>query len=135
MVIEIEVGLLARDAVPEIDVGFVPDFEVPLRDFVDAIAIDEVLGEVGHQVVPSLHALRRRNILLVPEGMKGIGIEGELLGHEADFDEGPHAVFEQAVVDLVDVGEVVDGIAMLVFVVDADFIVEDGVEAHIAGNR
>ena len=43
---------------------------------VDAITIDKMLGEVGHQVIPALHALGRRDILLVPERMQRIGIEG-----------------------------------------------------------
>jgi hypothetical protein len=45
--VEVEVGLHARDAVPEVDVGLVPDFEVPGGDLIDAVAIDEVLGEVA----------------------------------------------------------------------------------------
>ncbi len=36
---------------------------------------------------------------------------------------------------MIDVGEVVDGVAVLVFVVDADFVVEDGVEANVAEVR
>ncbi len=132
VVVELEVGGLAGDAAPEVDVGFIPDFEVPLGDFVDAVAVDEVLGEGGHEVVPALHALGGRDVLLVPEGVEVVGIEGELLGHEADLDDGANAVGEEAVVDLVDVGEVVDGVAVLVFVVDTDFVVEDAVEADVA---
>src|SRR5579863_4343852 len=64
--------------------------------------------------------------------MERVWIEGQLLGHEADFDEGLDAVFEQAVVDLVDVCEVVDRVAVLVFVVDAEFVMKDGVEADVA---
>ena len=43
--------------------------------------------------------------------------------------------FKQAVVDLIDVGEVVDGVAVLVFVVDADLVVQDGVEADVSEVR
>src|SRR6202012_1397469 len=67
----------------------------------------------------------------VPEGMKRVGVEGQLLGHEADFDEGTDAVLQQAIVNLVDVSEVVDGVAVLVEVVDAHLVVKDCVEAHV----
>ncbi len=130
MVVELEVGLLRGAASPEIDVGLVPDFEVPLRDFIDAVALDEVLGKGGDEAVPLRVVLGRRDDLLVPEGVV-VEARGKFLGHEADLDEGANAVGEQAVVDLVDVGEVVDGIALRVFVVDADVVVHDGVEADV----
>ena len=132
VVVELEVAALVRDASPEVDVGLVPDFEVPLRDLVDAVALDEVAGEGGDEAVPLLVGLGRGDIGLVPEGVEGVGVEGELFGHEADLDDGADAVGEEAVVDLIDVGEVVDGVAVLVFVVDADLVVEDGVEADVA---
>ena len=130
-VVELEVGLLAGDAVPEVDVGLIPHLEVPLGDFFETVAGDEMLGEGGHERVPLFEGLGWGDVLLVPEGVEGVGVKGELLGHEADLDDGADAVFEQAVVDLVDVGEVVDGVAVLVLVVDADLVVEDGVEANV----
>ena len=135
VVVQVEVAGLSGDAVPEIDVGFVPDFEVPLRYFVDSIAIYEVLGEVRHQIVPAFHALWRRDVRLVPERMECVRVEGQLLWHEADLYDGAHAILQQAVVDLIDVGEIVDGIAVLVFVVDAYLVVKDGVEANVAEVR
>jgi hypothetical protein len=36
MRIEFEVGALSRDTVPEVAIGLIPDFEIPLRDLVDA---------------------------------------------------------------------------------------------------
>src|SRR5580698_9049023 len=129
--VEVKIALFARDAVPEVDVGLIPDLEVPLRNFIDTVPIDQVLREVCYQGIPGFHALRRRNILLIPEGMQRIGIEGELFGHEADLDDGTHAVFEQAIVDLVDIGEVIDRVAVLVFVVDAVLVVKNGMETHV----
>ena len=58
VVVELEVGLLAGHSTPEVDVGLIPDFEVPGRDLIDAVAVHEVLCEVRHQVVPALEALR-----------------------------------------------------------------------------
>ena len=45
VVIELKVGFLRRAPGPEIDVRLIPDFEVPTGDLVDAVAIDQVLGE------------------------------------------------------------------------------------------
>ena len=42
VVVELVVGVFARIAGPEVDVGLVPDFEIPLGDFVDAVALDEM---------------------------------------------------------------------------------------------
>ena len=131
VLVELEVRTVARDASPEVDVGLVPDFEVPLRDFVDAVAIDEVVSEGGDEGVPALEGFGRGDVGLVPEGVQRVGIEGELLRHEGDLDDGADAFFEQAVVDLVDVSEVVDGVAMLVLGVDAVFVVENAVSAEV----
>src|SRR6185369_15672230 len=127
VVVEFEVSGLFRFPGPEIDVRFVPDLEIPLRNFVNAVTLDEVSGEGANEGVPLGIVLGRRNDLLVPERMHVL-TEREFLRHETDFDKGADAAGEQTVVDLVDVGKVVDGGALGVFVVDADFVVEDGVE-------
>src|SRR6185437_5478716 len=129
--VEVEVRFLAGNAAPEVDVGFVPDFEVPLGDFLDAVAVDEMLRESLHQLIPLLHALGGRDVLLVPEGVEVVGIEGKLFGHEADFDHGADAVLEKAIVDLIDNVEIEDRLAAGVFVIDAELIVKTGVEAHV----
>src|SRR5271165_965172 len=56
---------------------------------------------------------------------------GQLARHETQFDEGPDAVLQQAIVDLVDVGPVVDRPTPRVLVVDAHFVVEYGMETDI----
>ncbi len=63
--------------------------------------------------------------------MHRVWVGGEFAGHEADLNEGPHAVGEEAVINLIDVGKVVDGIALRILVVDADFVMKDGVKAHV----
>ena len=63
VVVELEVGGLLGIAAPEIDVGLVPDFEVPLRDFVDTVAFDEMLRELRDQVVPLRVVLGRSDVL------------------------------------------------------------------------
>ena len=67
---------------PEINVGFVPDLEVPLGDFVFAIASDKMMREILNELLPFAPILWRRDVLLVPERMKSIRIGGELPGHE-----------------------------------------------------
>jgi hypothetical protein len=72
-------------------------------------------------------------------------VGGHLLRHEAHLDVGPHTLGQQAVVDLVDVAEVVAGVVgdgaglpgglgevdgAAVGVVEADLVVEDAMEAH-----
>src|SRR5581483_4522294 len=47
------------------------------------------------------------------------------------FDEGPHTIGEKAVIDLVDVREVVNRPTLSILVVNADFIVQDSVKAHV----
>jgi hypothetical protein len=55
----------------------------------------------------------------------------QFLGHETNFNKGPHSVLQQAVVDLIDIGKVIDGMTLFVFVVNADFVMQDVMKAHI----
>ena len=130
VVVEFEVRLLARRAGPEIEIRLVPHFEVPGRNFLQAVAIDQVLHELGDHVVPLGIVLGRRDIGVIPEGLQ-IRPRGQLVRHEAELDEGLHVVGQQAIVDLVDVGEVVDRLALLVFVVNADIVIQDAVKANV----
>ena len=143
VVVEGEVGGLVGSAAPEIEVGLVPDLEVPGGDFIETVAGDEVGGEGFDEGVPVGVVLRGGDVGVVPEGVDGFGVGGHLGRHEGDFDEGADADFEEAVVDLVDVAEVVgaggvdffggeagvfgDGVG----IVDADLVVEDAVEADL----
>jgi DNA-binding response OmpR family regulator len=90
-----------------------------------------MLGEVANQIIPLRIVLRRSNNLLVPEGVN-ILAGGQLLGHEADFNKGTNSVLQQVIVDLVHIRKVVNRLSVLVFVVNSNLIVEDGVEAHVA---
>jgi hypothetical protein len=129
--VKFEVRPFAWDAAPKIDVRLIPDFEVPLRNLVDAVTFDQVLGEMRHQSIPGFETFRRRDIRLVPEGVEGVWIEGQLLWHEAYFDHRTDTVLQQAIIDLIDIREIVDGISVLVLVVNTDLVVQDGVEADV----
>src|SRR5579871_2680617 len=130
VIVEIEVRGFFRVAGPEADVGLVPDFEVPLGDLIEPVTADEMLGQRADQVVPFLIALGWRDDGVVPEGMNVLA-KGQLFRHEADFDEWADIVTEESVVYLVYIRKVVDRAALRVFVVDADFVVQDVVEADV----
>src|SRR6185437_13900652 len=123
--IEIEVRFHARDTAPEVDVRLIPNLEVPLRNLINAEVLDQVLRECTDQTIPSLHALRRRYIRLVPERMKIIRIERQLLWHEANLNDRPHSLRNHVLVDLVDIGKVVKRLTVLIFVVHAELIMQN----------
>ena len=130
VVVKLEVGWLLRRAAPEVEVGFVPDFEIPLRNFINTVALHEVLGELRDQVVPLRIILRRRDVGVVPERLQ-VRSRSQLVGHEAELNKRLHAQSEQAIVNLIDVGEVVDGPALLVLIVHTHIVIENAVEADV----
>ena len=115
---------------PEVNIGFVPILEIPLRNFLRTVTLDEVLGEVTDQVITFRVVFWRKDILFVPERMDGLP-RRQLARHETDLDERPHSVFEQPVVNLADIRKVVNRIAVFSFIVNAQFVMKDGVEADI----
>ena len=90
-----------------------------------------MLREMGHQCIPGLETFWRRNILLVPEGVERVRIEGQLFRHEADLDYRPNSLLQKTIVDLVDIREIVDRVAVLVLVIDSDLVMQNGVKAHV----
>src|SRR5580698_4610228 len=130
MVVELPVSRLPKISGPKIQVGFVPNLEIPLRDFVDAVAIDQVFGERGDEVFPLAPILWRRHVGLVPESMQGV-MSSQLLRHEAQLNKRSHVFGEQTVIDLIDVGKVVRGATLAVFVIQTDFVVENRMEANV----
>src|SRR5215831_10054760 len=55
----------------------------------------------------------------------------QFLRHEADLDERPHPVVQQPVINLINVGKVVDQISLLVLVVYSNLIVQNVVESQV----
>src|SRR4030088_1015870 len=92
VIVQFEVAFLSRDAAPKINIRFVPYFEVPLRNFVDAVSIDKVLREMSHQAIPLLHAFWWRHIWLIPEWMQRIWVKCELLWHKAHFHDWAYSI-------------------------------------------
>src|SRR5260370_2578789 len=91
--------------------------------------------EILNELLPLVPVLRRRNVLFVPEGMQRVRIGGKLFGREAELDEWADVILEQAVVDLIDIGEVVYRLAVFVLVVKAGFARQNGVEPNAFQTR
>src|SRR6185437_16432446 len=51
--------------------------------------------------------------------------------HEAQLDEGPYSVLKKPVIDLVDIREVVNRLAVAILVVNANIVVQNRVEADV----
>ncbi len=131
MIVKLKIGFELRIARPEINVGLVPDLKVPLGNFLNTVTLDEMLREMRDHVVPATPILGRRDHRLVPERVHGGRRHRKFARHETEFHERAHAVLQQAIVDLIDVREVVNRRTLLVFVVEADLIVEDGMKAYL----
>ena len=131
IVVELEIGLLRRPSGPEINVGLVPDLEVPIGHLVDSVAIDQVLSKGADERIPLRIIGGRRNNRLIPEGMV-VQPRSQQLGHEAQLNERLDPIGQQAVIDLVNIVKVVDRVVLPVFGVNPYLIVENGVEADIA---
>src|SRR5215469_683832 len=88
-------------------------------------------GEVVNQVTPTVPIFRGRNNGFVPEGMEHRRRCGQLAWHETEFNEGPHSSLQQSIVDLINVRKVVSRMALGVFFVDSNTIVQNVMEAHV----
>ncbi len=136
VIVQLPVSGLLRIARPKIEIRLVPDFKVPLRNLIDAVAVDQVPGELGDEVVPLIPVFGWRDVLLVPERMERVLVRRQFLRHETQFDERTNTVVQQAVINLIDIRKVVQGMTLGVFVVDSNLIMKNGMEAHVleAGN-
>ena len=81
VIVQGPVRLLRGSAGPEVQVGLVPDLEIPLRDFVNPIAIDHVRSEGRDQRVPPGVVPRWRDDRVVFEAMHDLA-RCELSRHE-----------------------------------------------------
>src|SRR3954465_15377203 len=69
-VVEHKVGGLFRFAVPEIDVRFIPNFEVPLLHLILSVTVNQVFYKGSDQSVPLGRVLGRRREWFIPEWMR-----------------------------------------------------------------
>ncbi len=131
VIVELKIGRLFRLSSPKVDIRLIPDFEIPLRDFVHAVAIDQMFREVINQRLPFRIILRRRRKGMIPERVRGQRCS-QRARHEAHLDEGPHAVVQQSIINLIDVGPVVDRLSLRVFRINPHVVVEDRMKANVA---
>src|SRR3954451_24834384 len=89
-----------------------------------------MLGERGDEIVPFPPIFGRSDVLLVPKSMK-CRLRSEIFRHEAYFDEWFHAICQQAIVDLVYIRKVVDGLTFFVFAVNTNLVVKDRVKTNV----
>src|SRR5215471_16512468 len=130
-VIKLIVRFLFGFAGPEIDVGFVPDLEIPPRDFVYSVSIHDVFGELVDKFSPSIPVFWRSCVWPVPKRMELVCL-GELVRHEAQLNKRPDIVREQTIIDLIHVGEVVDRVSFWILLVRSHFVMKYGVESNVA---
>ena len=130
VVVEIPVGSLSRIAAPEINIGFVPDFEIPLAHLINAVPREEMSRELGNEIIPLGPVFWRRNVRLIPKSM-GHVLRRQLFWHEAELNKRPYAIFQQTIVDLIDIRKVINRLSLLILVIDTNLIVKDGVEADV----
>src|SRR5215472_13679307 len=89
-----------------------------------------MLREMGNEITPFIVARGRRNDRCVPKGMTNF-FGRELARHKTQFDERTNAILQQAVINLVDVGEIINWRAAGVFAVHPYFVLEDRMEADV----
>src|SRR5581483_2276847 len=90
-----------------------------------------MFGELVNEIAPSIIIFWRRWRWFVPERMKNRA-GGQFFRHEAQFDKRTYTVIQKSVVDLIYVGEIVNGLAFRIFVVKADFVMKYCVKPDIA---
>ena len=72
--------------------------------------------------------------MLRPERLKN-GLRGKLHGHEAQLYKRANMIFQQAVINLIDVGKIIDGISLRILIVHSDFIMKNRMKPNISESR
>src|SRR5580700_6480953 len=124
------IGLLLRITGPEVDIGFVPDLEIPLRYLVDAVAFNYMARKCLDQLAPFLIVVWRRGQLLVPECVRRLRCR-QLGRHEAQLYERANAIVQEPVVNLIHIREIVKRDAARVFCINSVLVVKDGMKTDI----
>jgi len=62
-------------------------------------------------------------------------LRGKLARHEAELHKRANVIFQQAIIDLIDVGKIIDCFSPGTLVVQADFIMEDGMKPDVGKPR
>ena len=89
-----------------------------------------MLGKSRNELIPFFPILRRGDIRLIPKSVQDV-FRRQLARHETQLDKRPNSIGQQAVVDLVEVGEIIRGAPFAIFLIHSDLVVENGVETHV----
>src|SRR2546426_285663 len=89
-----------------------------------------MLDKSCYELIPFVPILWRGDIRLVPKRVQDV-LRRQLSWHETQFDKRPNSIGQQAVVDLVHVGEVIDCVSFSVFSIYAHFVVENGMKPYV----
>jgi hypothetical protein len=127
--VEVEIGLLVGLLPEAVEIGLVPDLEVPAAHFRRAIALEQVAREGVDQRHPAL-GLGVRGVAGPVEDLLVGGLQRQRC--EAQLDEGLDAPRQQRVVEPVDAAEVEAQTAAGVARHGLEHVVEDGVKAQVA---
>src|SRR5580704_5727007 len=130
VVVQFPVGRLFWLSRPKIKVRLIPDFKIPLCDFIDTVAVDQVLHERRDQAVPVIPIPGWRNIRFIPKCVQDV-LGCQLVRHEADLHKWAHTVRQQTIVDLVYIREVIYRVSLTVLIVEANLVMKNGVEPHV----
>src|SRR6516165_8251480 len=99
-IIESVVGFFSGFASPKIEIGLIPNLEIPAGYLVDPVSFDKVMGEFSNELVPLARVAGWGDIGMVPEGMGNVSLR-HFLGHETQFDKWTDPNVEQAIIDKV----------------------------------
>src|SRR6185437_11809658 len=77
------------------EIGLVPDFEEPLADFGQAVALDPMRDKLADQHRPARVILGWRDVCAIVE--YGLGARRQCRRHETELDEWPHADRKQKI--------------------------------------
>ena len=126
----VELEVVGLSSAPEVvEVWFVPDFEIPLLDFLGTKALDLVLDELGDQLCPFGLRFWRGSVASVVEA--GLFATRQGLRHVSELDEWADSDFFQAINEAVDLGPVKAERVVGVALDDVHLFVEYAVAAQV----
>src|SRR5260221_183229 len=73
-IVELVIGGFLRITGPEVDVGLVPNFEIPRGYLVLAVTFDKMTREIFDELLPLIPIFGGSDVLFVPEGMQHVWI-------------------------------------------------------------
>ena len=104
-IVQVVVGFLFRLSGPEVDVWFVPNLEVPIRHFLDAVPLYQVAREKENELVPLPGIARGSHVRMIPKWVRAWSF-CHLLRHKAEFDKGSNPNLQQTVINQVNAREI-----------------------------